>query len=191
MKGCCATDAEIQDSFQNIKKHIMAGNPALKNFSFGSNSLKSAQCGQVSITEKASKLWLCTRWVNVNQEFKSVEKHLDVGRHLTEQSGHKPVNLCARCNRWWCSINKFMNSCNNRIDCSSPSLKGFELWRRRKIYQIFSTSGVICTRDIFTRRRNRRRCKSRWCCTQNEVSKMSKWTQIVHQGGMTFSCSNC
>ena len=118
MKGCYATDAEIQDSFQNIKKHSMAGIQALNNFSFDSDSLKSAQCGQVFMTGKVSKLWFCTRCVNVYQEFKSVEKRLDVGRHLTEQSGQKPVEFCARCNRWWCSINKFMISCNNRIDCS-------------------------------------------------------------------------
>ena len=118
MKGCYATDAEIQDSFQNIKKHSMAGIQALNNFSFESDSLKSAQCGQVFMTAKVSKLWSCTRCVNVYQEFKSVEKRLDVGRHLTEQSGQKPVEFCARCNRWWCSINKFMISCNNRIDCS-------------------------------------------------------------------------
>ena len=115
MKGCYATDAEIQDSFQNIKKHSMAGIQALNNFSFESDS---AQCGQVFMTGKVSKLWFCTRCVNVYQEFKSVEKRLDVGRHLTEQSGQKPVEFCARCNRWWCSINKFMISCNNRIDCS-------------------------------------------------------------------------
>ena len=118
MKGCYATDAEIQDSFQNIKKHSMAGIQALNNFSFESDSLKSAQCGQVFMTGKVSKLWFCTRCVNVYQEFKSVEKRLDVGRHLTEQSGQKPVEFCARCNRWWCSINKFMISYNNRIDCS-------------------------------------------------------------------------
>ena len=40
-------------------------------------------------------------------------------RHLTEQSGQKPVKLCARCNRWWCSVNKFIVSCNNRIECST------------------------------------------------------------------------
>ena len=136
MKGCYATDAEIQDSFQNIKKHSMTGIPALNNFSFESNSLKSAQWGQVSITGKASKVWFCTRCVNVNQEFKSVEKHLEVGRHLTEQSGQKPVKLCARCNRWWCSINKFIWSLATTESTSalanSSSLKGFELWRRRK-----------------------------------------------------------
>ena len=42
-----------------------------------------------------------------------------VGHHLTKQSGQKPVKLCARCNRWWCSVNKFIISCNNRIECST------------------------------------------------------------------------
>ena len=133
MKGCYATDAEIQDSFQNIKKHSMAGIQALNNFSFESDSLKSEQCGQVFMTGKVSKLWFCTRCVNVYQEFKSVEKRLDVGRHLTEQSGQKPVEFCARCNRWWCSINKFMICCNNRIDCSISQQSIFEgVWAFKK-----------------------------------------------------------
>ena len=40
MKGRYATDIEIQDSFQNIKKHSMAGIKALNNFSFESESLE-------------------------------------------------------------------------------------------------------------------------------------------------------
>ena len=40
MKGCYATDAEIKDSFQNIKKHNMAGIQALNNFCFESESLE-------------------------------------------------------------------------------------------------------------------------------------------------------
>ena len=80
---------------------------------------ESVQCGQVFIAGKASELWFCTRRVSVYQEFKSLENRLDVRRHLTEQSGQKPVELCARCNRWWCSVLKFIISCNNRIECST------------------------------------------------------------------------
>ena len=40
MKECYATDAEIKDSFQNIKKHNMAGIQALNNFSLESESLE-------------------------------------------------------------------------------------------------------------------------------------------------------
>ena len=41
MKECYATDAEIQDSFQNIKKRSMAGIQVLNNLSFESDCLKS------------------------------------------------------------------------------------------------------------------------------------------------------
>ena len=91
----------------------------MNNFSLSLRAWKSVQCGQVFIAGKASELWFCTRCVSVYQEFKSLENRLDVRRHLTEQSGQKPVKLCARCNRWWCSVLKFIISCNNRIECST------------------------------------------------------------------------
>lgn len=56
MKGYCATDAEIQDSFQNIKKHSMVSIQALNNFSFLSlRAWKDVKCGQVSISGNASE----------------------------------------------------------------------------------------------------------------------------------------
>ena len=42
MKGFYATDAEIQDSFQNIKRHSTAGIQALNNFLFEFESLEKS-----------------------------------------------------------------------------------------------------------------------------------------------------
>ena len=72
----------------------------------------------------------------------------------------EPVKLCARCNRWWYSGNKFI--CNNRIDSSTTVnlWRGLSFKEGEEVYQVFSTSAVIFTRDILTRRRNRQQGKS-------------------------------
>ena len=40
LKGCYATVAEIQDSFQSMTKHSMTGTQALNNFLFESAGLR-------------------------------------------------------------------------------------------------------------------------------------------------------
>ena len=100
MKECYATDAEIQDSFQNIKKRSMAGIQVLNNLSFESDCLKSKTMWASFYDWESFRYMVLHKVRNVYQEFKSLEKRLDVGRHLTEKSGQKPVKLCARCNRW-------------------------------------------------------------------------------------------
>ena len=41
LKGCLATVAKIQDSFQNMKKYTVAGIKALNSFSFESVGMRA------------------------------------------------------------------------------------------------------------------------------------------------------
>ena len=131
----------------------------MNNFSLSLRAWKSVQCGQVFIAGKASELWFCTRCVSVHQEFKSLENRLDVRRHLTEQSGQKPVKLCARCNRP--QIYNLLQQQNRMQHPPTVHLwKGSSFEEGEEVYQIFSTSAAIFTRDILSRGRNRQQGKS-------------------------------
>ncbi|XP_066025254.1 uncharacterized protein [Pocillopora verrucosa] len=114
VKGCYATVAEIQDSFQSMTKHSMTGIQALNNSLFESAGLGAwnaynvcqplqdvgtfragateaqvvkpsapteVQIIQSDEAESATRS-VASQSVKVYKEFRGLEKHLDVGRHL-------------------------------------------------------------------------------------------------------------
>ena len=116
-----------------------------------------------------------------------------VGHHLTKQSGQKPVKLCARCNRWWCSVNKFIISCNNRIECSTRQqfiFGGVWVLKKEKKSTKFSQRLQSFLQEIFFQGEETGN-KANPPDLAPKMKRLRKWRQIIHQGGMTFSCSNC
>ena len=168
MKECYATEAEIKDSFQNIKKHNMAGIQALNNFSLESESLEK-RSGQVLVWEIFYH-WESFRIMVLHKVRKSLPR--------TQKSSES-----SRC---WAPLNqaKWAETC--KIMCQVQPLvvlrqqiynllqqqnrvqhpPTVHLRRRLSfeegegVYQIFSTIAVIFTRDILSRRRNRQQGKS-------------------------------
>ena len=133
MKGRYATDIEIQDSFQNIKKHSMAGIKALNNFSFESESLEKRTMWASFYVWESLRITVLRK---VRESLPGIEESWETSRWWTSLNLARWEETC----EIMCKVQPLVIlrqqcnniSYNNRIDCSNSQQSIFRGGRALK-----------------------------------------------------------